>query len=96
MSRKTEFSPDWWGKTLIGLVFGLLLAYTLVALFAWFGPHGIHGIDKVQFNMWIITPIWLTVFSLVYLFPTQAAAFKYLGSANLVGLLLFWLLRSLT
>ena len=96
MTRLTsdeKIQPHWWSKTLSGLFLGLLLAYALVAIFAWYGPGGIDAPVKVQFNMWMITPIWLLVLSFTYLFKTGFKAFIYLGSANIFFYSLFFLLR---
>ncbi|NRA52519.1 MAG: hypothetical protein HRU23_00040 [Gammaproteobacteria bacterium] len=90
-----KIQAHWWSKTAIGALLGLLLAYGLVATFAWYGPGGIDAPIKVQFNMWLITPLWLTIFSLVYLFKTGRSALIYLGGANVLCYSIFTLLRSL-
>ncbi len=90
---KPHIQPHWWQKTLIGLIGSLLLAYGLIALFAWYGPGGLRAGVKVQFNMWMITPIWLTVFSFSYLFISWRSAALTLGLANLVCWGLFAVLR---
>ncbi|MBE0365551.1 hypothetical protein PULV_b0144 [Pseudoalteromonas ulvae UL12] len=95
MKVNAEFKPHWWSKTLIGVFLGLLLAYGFVANFAWFGPHGIEGQDKVQFNMWIVSPLWLTFLSLVYLFSNRRNAFVYFCGANGVVYSVYFLLWSL-
>ena len=94
MNPHHSFKSHWWSKTIIGVVFGLFLSYGIVAMFAWFGPHGIEGTDKVQFNMWLISPIWLTVLSLVYLFANRRSAILYLGGANCFIYGVYFLLRS--
>jgi len=83
--KAQRIRPDWWSKSLAGGLLGLLLAFALVGLFAWLGPGGINAPDKVQFNMWIISPIWLTLFSLTYLFRSGRDAWAYLGSATLMA-----------
>lgn len=96
MSRLTQdqkIQPQWWGKTLVGFILGLAIAYGLVAIFAWFGPGGIDAKDKVQFNMWMISPIWLFILSFVYLFKTTKTAFLYLFSANIAIYSLYFLLK---
>lgn len=85
--------PQWWRKTLIGLLFSLTLAYALVALFAWYGPGGIQAPVKVQLNMWLVTPLWLTFFCLSYLFTSWRSAALTLGLANLLSWGLFCMLR---
>ena len=73
-----------------GLVLGATLSFALAGLFAWLGPGGIAAPQKTQFVMWMITPIWMIIFSLTYLFRTGARALLWLMSANfLVYALLF-------
>lgn len=96
MSRLTaeqKIQPHWWLKTFSGAILGLTLSYAFIAIFAWFGPGGIDATAKVQFNMWMIPPIWLLVLSLCYLFKTGVKAFVYLLSANIVVYSLFFILR---
>lgn len=85
---KAHFRPDWLLKTSAGLVCGLALAYVFVAFFAWYGPGGIDAQDKVQFNMWIITPIWFAILAGVYMFRSGKQAWVGLGlpTALLYGL----------
>ncbi|WP_430461767.1 hypothetical protein ACQUQU_02985 [Thalassolituus sp. LLYu03] len=93
-SRAQPRRPDWWRKTLAGAVGGFLLALSLVGIFAWAGPGGISAPDKVQFNMWMITPLWLLIFSLVYLFRTGNRALFWLTVANLISWTLLSLLKA--
>lgn len=97
--KSERIQPDWWSKSIAGGVLGILIAFALVGLFAWVGPGGINATDKVQFNMWIITPVWLTIFSLTYFFYSGWQAWKWLGSIALAlsGCLMLtrWLLGGL-
>ena len=92
-TKDNSLQPHWWRKTLAGAFLGLALAYVLIALFAWYGPGGIDAPTKVQFNMWIISPIWLLIFSFSYLFRTGNSAIAYLGGANILLYGLFFALR---
>ena len=91
--KAAKIQPDWWRKTFAGGVLGLALAYGLVGIFAWAGPGGINAGDKVQFNMWMVALIWLTVFSLTYLFRTGNRALLFLGGAAAAAHLLLVLVR---
>lgn len=93
LSQAEKIQPHWWSKTLAGSILGLTLSYALVAIFAWYGPGGIDAPTKVQFNMWLISPLWLLTLSLTYLFKTGLKAFIYLGAANIIFYSLFLLLR---
>lgn len=92
MKRLTEaekIQPHWWRKSLIAGVLGLIFAYGVVAVFAWFGPGGIDAPMKVQLNMWLISLIWLTVVSLSFLFKTATTALCGLALANVAIYLIF-------
>ncbi|PCJ31611.1 MAG: hypothetical protein COA90_05480 [Gammaproteobacteria bacterium] len=84
-TKQIRIQSHWWSKTFIGSLLGLSLAFFLVGIFAWAGPGGISAENKVQFNMWIITPIWLLLFSTVYLYPTRWHALFYIGGANILA-----------
>jgi len=84
LSAAEKIQPHWWTKTLAGLTLGLTLAYALVAIFAWYGPGGIDAPVKVQFNMWLISPIWLLILSFSFLFKTGLKAIGYLLLANII------------
>lgn len=92
-AKAQRIQPQWWSKTAIGLIGGLLLAFGLVTLFAWYGPGGLHQGAKVQFTMWMVTPIWLSIFSASYLFTSAQSAVKVLGLANGICWGLFIALR---
>lgn len=97
MSRLTaeqKIQPHWWRKTLIGVFLGLSFAYSIIAIFAWYGPGGIDAPVKVQLNMWLVGLIWLLCLPFVYLFKTAGQAFKYLLIANMVGYAVFFALRT--
>lgn len=90
MGRR-RIQPDWWSKSSAGLICGLFLAVGCVGLFAWLTPGGPQAPDKVQLNMWLIVPLWMTIFSLVFLFHTGRQAWCWLGiGALLTHLLLLW------
>ena len=95
MSRllpQDKIQPHWWRKSFIAFFLGLTLSYGLVALFAWFGPHGINTGMKVQFNMWILSLFWLPIIGFSYMFKTAKSALFYLVGANGITYLIFGLL----
>src|SRR3954464_12672920 len=85
LQKKPPIQTDWWTKTCAGALLGLTLAFALSGLFAWFGPGGIAAPQKVQFVMWIIAPIWMLIFSLVYLFRTGLRALAWLAGINVAA-----------
>jgi hypothetical protein len=95
MSAKPDaIRPDWWSKTFAGAVLGAALALALAGLFAWAGPGGINAREKAQFVMWIMAPLWMAVFSTVYLFRSGRRAVLWLGGANVVAFSLLFYIRS--
>ncbi|MFV0595382.1 hypothetical protein [Shewanella sp.] len=93
LAENDKLQPDWWTKSLAGLVLGFTLALGLVGLFAWFGPGGIDADTKVQFNMWMITPIWLSILSFSFLFKTGLRAIGYLGLFNILTYIVLYTFR---
>lgn len=84
LTVENRIQPDWWSKTIIAIVMGLLLSYGIITIFAWFGPGGIDAPMKVQLNMWLISLIWLPILALIYLFKSARSAFFTMLSINLV------------
>lgn len=93
--NRKPLHADWWTKTLAGLVLGFSLALALCGLFAWVGPGGIAAPQKVQFVMWIMAPLWMLTFSLVYLFRSGTQALRWLLTANLIAYALLLGVRAL-
>lgn len=91
--KRKPMLADWWSKTIAGLVLGFGLGLAMAGLLAWYGPGGIGAPDKTQFVMWSITPVWMLVFSLCYLFRSGAQAWRWLGAANLIAYGLLWQAR---
>lgn len=85
LHKKPPIQADWWTKTLAGAILGLTLALALSGLFAWFGPGGLVAPQKSQVVMWLITPLWMVIFSFVYLFRTGLRALLWLTGANLIA-----------
>lgn len=92
-TQRLAMVPHWWLKTLSGLVGGFMLTLALVGLFAWFGPGGIQAAGKVQFNMWMISPVWLLILSFTFLFRTGWRALIGLAVANGAAWSMLLLLR---
>ncbi|MFB2800677.1 hypothetical protein [Shewanella seohaensis] len=93
LAEQDKLQPDWWTKSLAGLVLGFTLALGLVGLFAWFGPGGIDADTKGQVNMWLIAPIWLSVLSFSFLFKTGLRAICYLGLLNILTYIVLYTFR---
>lgn len=77
--------PDWWSKTLAGVILGFLLAIALAGLFSWIGPGGPAAVNKLQLVMWMVAPIWLGVVSVCFLFRSGRQAWLWLGCANILA-----------
>lgn len=86
-NKNNLIQPAWWAKSLAGSVLGFTLAFALSGIFAWVGPGGIGAANKTQFVMWMIAPLWMLFFSLVYLFRTGLQALLVFGLANIAAYL---------
>ena len=73
-TRQRLQSRHWLGKTLAGTVLGYTLAVALSGIIALLTPGGFAGEGKVQFNMWMIAPVWATVLGFVFLFRSTLRA----------------------
>lgn len=83
--RRPRTRADWLLQSTAGAVLGFTLAIALSGLFAWLGPGGLTPLNKYQFTMWMVPPLWLGVLSAVFLFRSGAAAWAGLGAANLLA-----------
>ncbi|QCO05664.1 hypothetical protein [Azospirillum argentinense] len=86
-ARNTQapIRPDWWSKSVAGVVLGFSLAIAMAGLFAWIGPGGPAAVNKLQFIMWLVVPIWLGVASVCFLFRSGRQAWMWLGCANILA-----------
>jgi hypothetical protein len=82
---RNESRAAWLSKSLAGTVLGFGLAIALSGLFAWVGPGGLAPLNKYQFNMWIVPPLWLGVLSTVFLFGSAMRAWLWLSAANVLA-----------
>ncbi|MEW5824741.1 MAG: hypothetical protein AB1766_10440 [Pseudomonadota bacterium] len=82
---KRDFHPDWWLKSLSGLVLGWTLALALSGLWAWWGPDAVQGAVKAQFTMWLIAPLWMTILGAVFFVRRGRTVVLVLLSANLAA-----------
>lgn len=74
-----------WSKTLAGTLLGFGLAMACSALLAWFTPGGPAVVNKFQFVMWLVSPLWLLAMSGVYFFRSARQSWLWLGAANLLA-----------
>lgn len=93
-AKNKPMRADWWTKTLSGLVLGFTLALAVSGLFAWLGPGGIAAPQKVQFVMWLITPLWMLILSMIYLVRTGLRALTGLLIANVLAYALLFLVKT--
>jgi hypothetical protein len=92
--RERLQSRHWFGKTMAGLVLGYALAVALSGVIALLTPGGLGGEGKIQFNMWMIPPLWATVLGFVFLFRDGRRAWWWLGLATVAAFGLLWALKA--
>lgn len=102
LSQAEKVQSDWLGKSLAGIILGLALSFGLVGLFAWLGSDGLTqtiSVEKqswrTQFNMWMVSPIWLLILSFVFMFKNYKQAVLWLGGANIVVYVLLYFVRGM-
>ncbi|MCG7561683.1 hypothetical protein [Pseudoalteromonas sp. McH1-42] len=103
MKNYTPIQPDWLSKTLAGIIGGGLLSFSIVGLFAWFGPSGLASsisdtelLWRTQFNMWLSVPIWLLALSFTYMFRSGARAWFCLLSVSAACFAVLAILRGVS
>ncbi|MDP5239639.1 hypothetical protein Q9Q94_08865 [Uliginosibacterium sp. 31-16] len=75
---------DWFVKSLAGALLGLTLAFACSGLFA-LVASGLAPSARAQLMMWLVVPVWLSVFSGCYFFTSGLRAWLWLGGANLLA-----------
>lgn len=76
---------NWFGRASAGLILGFLLALGASGLFRTLGGVGEAFFStKGQFAMWLMSPVWALVVSLVFLFRTSLRAWAWLALANIM------------
>ena len=86
----SAFRRDWLGKSLAGLVLGLLFALGCSALFHALTPTLGKSV-QAQLAMWMVMPIWMLVLAGSYGFASSMRAWQWLAAGNVL-LYAAWLL----
>ncbi|MAQ18339.1 MAG: hypothetical protein CMN30_26520 [Sandaracinus sp.] len=77
-----------------GALLGLVLALGVSGVVAELAG-AVPLVIRAQLVMWLVVPVWLTVFASVYFFRTGARAWVGLGAASALVHGLFFALRAL-
>ncbi|WP_444944779.1 hypothetical protein ACJJIK_08720 [Microbulbifer sp. ZKSA006] len=72
---------------------GLPIAVAIASLLAVWAPGDAAVDDRSQFTMWLISPIWLTAVSLVYLFTSARRMLSLYLGLNVLLFTLLWIAR---
>ncbi len=83
----------WMGLSAVGIVLGFAMALFLSGIFAWLTPEAPDAPVKIQLVMWLIAPLWLSIWSAVYVFESVPKALKLYLPASLVLLAMLTLTR---
>ena len=89
-----HYHNHWLAKSLIAAIPGFLLAVGSAGLITWWGPGTITHDTKTQLVMWLITPIWLTLTSLIFFVRSGQRAALGFAAAILIVYSLLWIARS--
>lgn len=82
-AKTNPIQPDWWSKTLAGILLGFLLALGVTGVFALL-TQTLEGSTRAQLTMWLLMPVWITVLSCCYFFRDGLRAWLWLGLLNLL------------
>lgn len=86
-ARGDAIRPDWWAKTLAGVLLGFSLAILASGLLSRYLP--IQPLQAgAQLAMWLVPAVWLAVLSGCFFFRSGLRAWGWLGAANLLALVL--------
>lgn len=89
---KHKIQPDWWTKTLTGLILGFTFALAVSVIVFFLGLSSIDRSNLSQLSMWLIPWIWLFMFFLAYFLPKGWHSLMLFSVANLLAYaLVFWL-----
>jgi hypothetical protein len=81
---QARMQKDWSSKSLAGGILGLAFAFACSGIYTRL-VTGLPLPVKAQLAMWMIAPIWLSIFALVYLFRSGMRAWICLGGLNLIA-----------
>ena len=81
--KRTPIQPDWFTKTLAGLILGFIFAIGCSDLFMNLADDTALN-ARVQIAMWMVFPIWLTWFGLAFAFRKGLHAWLALGGLNVL------------
>ena len=85
MTPGTHQGTDWLGRGAAGFVLGFIIALGVSGVFARFGPGEI-GVPtgQAELTMWLVAPIWATIFICSFLFASAPRAVLVLAVAALL------------
>lgn len=86
---------DWIAKTLAGIILGFGIALGCSGLFLLMASE-MGSSASAQLVMWLLSPVWLTILSTVYLFRSGPSAWLWLASLNILVFALFFLIKSVS
>ncbi len=95
MAKQQTLHNDWLSKTVAGLILGFTAALGLSGVFLLIVSE-MNRSASAQLVMWLLSPMWLTLLSTVYLFRNGLWAWSWLALLNVMVYALFFLIKSLS
>ncbi|MCX4192555.1 hypothetical protein [Methylophaga sp. OBS1] len=95
MAKQQTLHNDWLSKTVAGLILGFTAALGLSGVLLLIVSE-MNRSASAQLVMWLLSPMWLTLLSTVYLFRNGLRAWGWLALLNLMVYALFFLIKSLS
>lgn len=86
--KKDTHAEKWLSRICSSALLSYGIALAISGCFVWGNPSGLlsdtPAANQVQFAMWILAPLWLTVFSVSFLLANLRHVWLWLGTANAV------------
>lgn len=93
MAKQQTLHNAWLSKTVAGLILGFTAALGLSGVFLLIVSE-MNRSASAQLVMWLLSPMWLTLLSTVYLFRSGLRAWIGLGLLNAAVYALYFLFKS--
>ncbi len=93
MKTKQKMQPDWWSKTLTGLILGFTLATAIATILFLVNVPYVERNTIAQVAMWSIPWVWMLLFFIAYFIPKGWHSLLLYSIANVIAFAIVFYLR---